>query len=501
MVLLAALLISACGSAEDTAAEQRPNILFAISDDQSWLHTGAAGDNNVATPAFDRVAREGVLFTHAFTAAPSCTPSRSAILTGQAIWRLEEGGLLMGTLPKKFDVFPLMLEESGYRIGYTGKGWGPGDYKAGGRERYPIGPVFNERTYDSVPEGIRNTDYAANFEDFLAAREDGKPFFFWFGASEPHRRYEKGGGLAKGKKTAVVSVPAFLPDTEEIRSDILDYYVEIEWFDSHLARMIQALEDRGELDNTLIVVTSDNGMPFPRAKTTLYDWGTRMPLAVRPPGGAPTGRVIDDLISHTDLAPTFLAAAGLAVPAAMTGRSLLPLLAGEEQGRVDPSRDRVFTAIERHTWTRPDGAPYPVRAIRTHEFLYIRNFEPQRWPAGDPDLDAQPQSFYGDVDRCPTKTFMLEEANMKKFAREFGLCFGRRPGEELYEIASDPGQVNNLAENPDYADIKSKLRADLESYLAETNDPRSKGQSPWDRYPYRYRDQVLLPGRDPGPSR
>ena len=261
--LALALCCAGCGAAEEPPSLDPPNILFAISDDQSWPHAGAYGDTNVSTPAFDRVAREGALFTHSFSAAPSCTPSRGAVLTGQAIWRLGEAGMLMGTFPPELDVFPRLLEDAGYDIGYTGKGWGPGDYQAAGRTEYPIGPAYNDRKYESVPDGIRNIDYATNFEQFLAAREDGKPFCFWFGASEPHRSYEKGAGLRKGKTIEAVSVPAFLPDTEEIRSDILDYYVEIEWFDSHLGRMIEALDEAGELDNTLIVVTSDKRHAVP----------------------------------------------------------------------------------------------------------------------------------------------------------------------------------------------------------------------------------------------
>lgn len=477
--------LSGCGPApESPPPAKRPNMLFAISDDVSWLHKGASGDKVVQTPAFDRVAREGVLFTHGFTAAPSCTPSRSAVLTGQHIWRLQEGGLLFGTLPAKYDVYPLMLEAAGYHVGYTGKGWGPGDYQAGGRDRYPIGRSFNDRRDDSVPEGISEIDYAANFEDFLQAKPADQPFCFWFGASEAHLPYSEGAGVAAGKKLEDVSVPPFLPDSDAVRSNILDYYVEIEWFDAHLERIVGMLEQAGELDNTLIVVTSDNGMPFPRAKTTLYDWGVRMPLAVRWGDRVKGGRVVDDFVSHTDFAPTFLAAAGLEPHAEMTGRSLLDVLFSEDQGRVDPARDKVFTAIERHTWCRPDGVPYPVRAIRNHDYLYIHNYEPGRWAAGDPDFDSPHQGIYGDVDNCETKTFMLQPANRKKFPREFELCFGKRPAEELYDVRQDVGQINNLAGEAEYAEVKQKLREQLEQYLAATKDPRAEGRSPWDDYPY-----------------
>ena len=261
---------------------KRPNILFAIADDQSWPHAGAYGDRVARTPAFDRVAKEGVLFTHSFAASPSCTPSRSAVLMGRHVWQVEEAGVLYGTIDPKYPLFTHLLEDAGYHTGFTGKGWGPGDWRAGGLKRHPNGKEYNRRLHEAAPRvGIDARDYAANFEDFLHERKAGSPFCFWFGSTEPHRPYGQGAGVRIGKKLAEVSVPPFLPDAEVVRGDLLDYYSEIEWFDEQLARMIRILEKSGELDNTLVVVTSDNGLPFPRAKTTLYDWGVRMPLAIR----------------------------------------------------------------------------------------------------------------------------------------------------------------------------------------------------------------------------
>jgi uncharacterized sulfatase len=467
---------------------KRPNILFVFSDDQSWLHTGAMGDKNVNTPAFDRIAEEGVLFTHSFTACPSCTPSRGAVLSGQDIWRIKQAGVLFGSIPSDLKIYPLMLEDSGYFIGYTGKGWVPGNFQAQGLTRYPTGKEYNSRKEGVVAIGIDKRDYAKNFEDFLKNRPRGVPFCFWFGATEPHRIYEDGVGRENGKKIEDVEVPPFWPDVKEVRSDILDYYYEIEWYDLHLKSMLAKLEEIGELDNTLIVVTSDNGMPFPRAKTTLYDWGTRMPLAIRWGEKIPGGRVVDDLVCHTDFAPTFLEAAGLNVPPEMTGKSLLPILLTKKQGIVDPKRKRVFTATERHTWCRPNGATYPVRAIRTRDYLYMRNYEPDRWPTGGPEFVSSNKTFHGDVDACPTKTFMVKAANQKKYAKEYQLCFGKRPAEELYKITDDPGQLNNLADNPKYSKTKEKLSKELTDYLTETGDPRINGEDPWQFYIYHQTD-------------
>ena len=468
----------ACGAVGDT----RPNILFAFADDQSWLHTSFHSDPTTDTPNFDRIAREGVSFTHCFSACPSCTPSRSAVLSGQHIWRLRQAGVLYGSIPKDVPLFPLLLEDAGYHVGYTGKGWVPGDPFALGRKRYPIGKEYNSARNRFVAFGLNDQDYAANFREFLRDRKDQDPFFFWFGCKEPHRVYENGIGKRLGKKVEQVNLPDFFPDDEIVRSDILDYCVEIEYFDRHLGSMIQILEEMGELDNTIIVVTSDNGMPFPRCKTTLYDWGVRMPMAIRWKG-IPSDRVIDDFVSLTDLAPTFLESAGLAVPSEMTGRSLLPMLTSKQAGRIEASRDHAVTAIERHTWCRPDGATYPSRAIRTYDYLYIRNFEPERWPTGGPTFVSSNKTFHGDVDACPTKTFMVQEK--ERFAHQYQLCFGKRPLEELYAVKDDPGQTKNLAQDHTYAEIKKSLWQRLQNTLKETGDPRVGGRDPWKSYVYR----------------
>lgn len=457
--------------------ERRPNILFAFADDQSYPHCGALGDPVVQTPVFDRVAREGVLFHNSFASCPSCTPSRSSVLTGRHIWQVEQAGVLYGTIPARYPVLTHLLQDAGYHAGYTGKSWGPGNWQAGGLTRHPNGKEYNARTLEPPAAGLDTRDYAANFEDFLADRPAEAPFFFWYGCTEPHRVYQDGVGAASGRRLEDVEVPPFWPDTELVRSDILDYYYEIEWFDRQLGRMLTKLEEIGELDNTIVVVTSDNGMPFPRAKVNLYDWGTRMPLTVRWGNRVTGGRKVDDIASHIDFAPTFLEAAGVAPPPEMTGKSLLPMLSGDGGGH-----EFALTGLERHTWCRPDGATYPIRAIRTREHLYLRNFEPDRWPTGGPEFVSSNKTFHGDVDACPTKTFMVE--NRERYSREYDLCFGKRPAEELYEVATDPGQIRNLASNPAYAEIKTKLQDQLESELKRTSDPRLEGRDPWQEYIY-----------------
>jgi uncharacterized sulfatase len=453
-----------------TARQKRPNILFCIADDWSWPHASIGGDPVVRTPAFDRVAREGVLFENAFVTAPSCTPSRGSVVTGQWHWRLEEGGNLWSTLPAKFDVYPDLLEEAGYHVGFTRKGWGPGRDAPGGRTRNPAGPRFKD------------------FRTFLEARPQGAPFCFWFGSQDPHRPYKRGSGVNSGMDPANVRVPPSLPDSAVAREDLCDYYWEVQRFDHEVGELLEMLAARGELDDTLVVITGDNGLPFPRCKSNLYDLGTHVPLALRWPSATAGRRVLEDFVSLQDLAPTFLEAAGLQATPAMTGRSLLPLLRSKESGRIESARDHVLTGKERHAWVRKGGLGYPCRAIRTCDYLYIRNFKPDRWPAGHPVDGGEPyysNRAYGDVDDCPTKTYMMEHRDAPAMRRLFESAFEKRPGEELYDLRKDPDQIHNVADDPAYASVKQTLSAQLMTELRASGDPRATGQGDiFDRYPY-----------------
>jgi arylsulfatase A-like enzyme len=448
--------------AQAPIAPQRPNILVAIADDWSWLHAGAYGDPAVRTPTIDRLAREGTRFTHAFVAAPSCTPSRAALLTGQYPHRLDEGSQLWGFLPARFAVYPELLADAGYHAGSTRKGWGPGQLAPGGRPQDPAG-----RKYD---------DFAA----FIAARPDGAPFVFWFGSQDPHRPYEAGSGARAGIDPAGVSVPPFLPDTPEVRGDIADYLFEVERFDREVGDIIAALERAGELDNTLVIVTADNGMPFPRAKATVYDGGTRVPLVVRWPGQVRAEAVSDAMVSLVDLAPTFLDVAALPPRPDMSGRSLRRLLRGE----AEDDRDRVFLERERHANVRRGDLSYPVRAVRTRDHLYIRNLRPDRWPAGDPEL-YHSVGPYGDIDDGPAKQVLLRRHTEPAIAPFFSLAMAKRPAEELYVLADDPHQRTNVATDPAHAAVLASLRDSLEAWQRDTADPRAiNDDDRWDRYPY-----------------
>ncbi len=452
-ILAALLFLSPVFCRAETKPDPRPNILYCLADDWSWPHAGVYGDPVVKTPAFDRVAREGALFSHTFSAAPSCSPSRAAMLTGQAPHRLMDGANLWGTLDRKYPVYPNILEKSGYFVGFVRKGWAPGNFLAGGRTRNPAGPNLGE------------------FKKFLAQVPKGKPFCFWFGSHQPHRPYKDGEGKAAGLDPSKVVVPPLWPDTPEVRSDILDYYANVQRFDRDVNEMLQLLEAKGMLDNTIVVMSGDNGWSFPRGKANLYDAGTRQPLAVRWPGKIKAGQKFDDFILLTDLAPTFLEVAGLKPLPEMTGHSFLGLVTGKEK---PGQRNTVFVERERHANVREGDLGYPSRAIRTREFLYIRNYAPDRWPAGDPKrwVSVGP---YGDIDDGPTKEYMMKHRDDSDVINLFKLGFEKRPPEELYEIKTDPNELTNVVEVPKFAEAKKKLSRALDKYMKDTADPRANG--------------------------
>lgn len=490
-ILLTALAASLAGGVSSRAQEAAPskpsppNVLFAIADD--WgAHAGAYGTPWVNTPGFDRVAREGVLFTKAYTPVAKCAPSRAIVLTGRHAWQLEAAGNHMAVFPPKFKSWPEVLMEHGWHMGITGKGWGPGIANdAEGKSRRITGVPYNARKLDPPADGISKNDYAANFADFLEAAPAGKPWCFWYGSTEPHRGYEFQSGVKKGGKklSDIDRVPAYWPDEETIRHDLLDYAYEVEHTDAHLVRMLGELERRGLLENTVVIVTADHGMPFPRGKGYAYPDSNRVPLAIRWPAGIGTpGRVVDDFVSFIDLAPTILDLAGIAPEstgmAAMTGRNWRPILASDRQGRVEEWRDFVLVGKERTDIGRPYDWGYPIRGIVRDDFLYLRNYEPDRWPAGNPETG------YLDTDASPTKTFLLEAGRKNRSDRFWQLNFGMRPAVELYDLANDPDAVKNLAASPDHATTAAKLEAEMTARLEEQGDPRMFGRGQvFDEYP------------------
>jgi len=487
LILITLVIITFNGCIQHPGKTQRPNILFAIADDASWNYFGAYGCDWVKTPAFDRVASEGILFTRAYTPNAKCAPSRSCILTGRNSWQLEEAANHWPAFPAKFKTYPEVLAEKGYWTGSVAKGWAPGiPGEINGKTRELTGPKFDDHKTDPPAGFISNNDYAKNFEAFLKAKPEGKPFCFWYGSHEPHRKYEFEAGIKKGGKSTneIDKVPDFWPDVDTIRTDMLDYAFEVEYFDLHLQRMLQKLEETGELSNTIVIVTADNGMPFPRIKGQVYEYSNHLPLAVMWPDGIKNpGRVADDFISFIDFAPTLLELAGVDADEAgmqpVTGKSFTNILFSGQSGQVDPERNFVLVGKERHDVGRPDDQGYPVRGIVKDKYLYLRNFKPERWPKGNPETG------YMNCDGSPTKTYILDTRRKKSITEYWQLNFGKRPSEELYNIKDDPFCMQNLISDSNFAAIKNELEEEMNKKLTEQNDPRITGNGDiFDQYEY-----------------
>lgn len=507
--LLASIALLCSGA---LSAAERPNILFLFADDWGRYASvlseveGAGSINDVVrTPNFDKIARKGVLFRNAHVNAPSCTPCRSSLLSGQYFWRTGRGAILRGAVwDDAIPAYPLLLKDAGYHLGKTYKVWSPGTpadapygrqehaYEKAGR-RFNL---FSQNVTRMVAEGrdlqaakeVLYDEVRGNFRDFLAAREANKPFCYWFGATNVHRTWIKGSGkklwgidpdALKGK------MPPYLPDVPEVREDLADYFGEIAAWDHAIGLLIDAVEKAGELDNTLIVISGDHGAPgFPHGKCNLYGFGTGVCLSVTGPG-VHGGRIVDDFVNLTDLAPTFLEAAGLPVPEVMTGRSLWPVLKSDKQGLVDPQRTWVVTGRERHVESaRADFTPYPQRALRTAEHVLIVNFRPDRWPMGDPyglDSSSPPTAeqitettrvTHPDEDAGPTKAWLIGMRHSPEWAKHYQWVYGKRPKYELYDLRQDPHETKNVADDPAYAAVKADLEKRLMDELSRTGDPR-----------------------------
>ena len=522
--LFPSLLVVACslGSANAAApakAAKQPNILLLFADDLGRYASAYADPKNpspndiISSPAFDRIAREGALFQNAFVSIPSCTPSRAALNTGRHFFRNASHSQLHHPWQKgvpdpfeKIKGMPVTLQEGGYHIGLTYKlhmrpsliGGKQNIYDKSGSNLNQYSQFLTKAEDKAVAKATILNQVRGNFRDFLAKRKPGQPFFYSFNPTNTHRKWTRGSGKAlwglnpdelKGK------LPPVIPDNAVIREDMADYLGEAMAFDAACDVLIKELEKMGELDNTIVVISGDHGAPgFPRGKCNMHDFGSRVLLAIRWPKHIAAGRDVNTPVSLIDLAPTFLAAAGLTSPDDPNGQDLLPALApGADDSKLRPS---VLIGRELHAHTSRDGnQPYPVRAIRTQDHLYIINFKPDRWPSGNsrslkqgitPSFDALANDTYAafpDIDASPSKAWMVEHRNDANMAPFLEFAWGKRPAEELYDLRKDPFQMNNLASNPEYETVRKKLRGELMTELQANNDPRLADDA-FDRAPY-----------------
>ena len=486
-LLFASTAFSLAAECKQKNSGDRPNILFVISDDQSYPNASIYGNKIFETPAFDRIAKSGVLFNNAYVTSPGSSPSRASILTGRYPWQNEEAGTHDSRFQTKYISYPFVLEKNGYHIGYTGKGWEPGNFN--GWEHNPAGPSYNTEKLTPPYTGISDCDYVANFEVFLNNRKDGQPFCFWFGCWEPHRRFEKDSYQKAKINLTNIDVPDFLPDNDVIRGDIADYALEIRWFDKQLNKILNILDSIGALENTLIIVTSDNGMAFPRAKANCYDAGIHVPLAMSWKNVIPHGRIIDEHVSLVDIASTILDAANVEPDnmQPISGKSMLPQIKSTQ----DINKNKVVLAgRERHSSSRYNNTGYPQRVIVTNEFLYIYNMHSERFPAGDPFFCVPNESDlyktgYFDIDASPTKTFLIENAGNSSITPYFLSAMAKRPQDELYNLRNDPHCMKNLANDEKYSAKLKALKKFLIEKLKETGDTRFVGNNSeiWETYP------------------
>jgi arylsulfatase A-like enzyme len=512
--ILCSLVPMLAGLAMPVLAADAPrwNILFYFGDDwgrYASCYKGIDGrpdlNDIIRTPNVDRVAKAGIVFRNAFVNAPSCTPCRSSLLSGRYFFNCNLGAILNGAVwDSNIPSYPLMLVDAGYSIGKSYKVWSPGTPKdapfGGQKYNYEEHGLQASHFSTNVEKEIKSgkslaqarqmmyDEIRANFDDFLAAREKGKPWHYFCGIQTTHRRWVKGSGkeywgiepdLLKGK------LPKFLPDVPEVRQDVADYLGECQANDAYLGVLLKRLEETGEAGRTMIVISGDHGMPgVTSGKCNLYDMGVSVPLIISIPGGK-GGRIVDDFVRLPDLAPTFMEIGGVKPPADLYGRSLLPILKSEKSGIVDATRDWVITGRERHVAAAREGnLPYPMRSLHTPDYCYIRNFEPDRWPMGSPgaladtntpttsELENATYVAFADMDSSPTKAWLIEHRFDKKWQWYYNIAFGKRPAEELYDVRKDPDMVNNLAGKPELAAVQKKLADRLMNELKRANDPR-----------------------------
>ena len=487
---LPAMLISGehTTSAENfSGTAGKPNILFCIADDASFHHFSNSGCRWVSTPNFDRIADEGISFRRCYTPNAKSAPSRAIVLTGRYSWQLKEAGNHVCNFPADIKVFTEVLSGAGYDVAYTGKGWGPGNPGVvDGKPRKLTGEPYQKEKCEPPTKAINKCDYAGNFKDFLDDNAGRRPWFFWFGSHEPHRKYVYGSGISSGDRSIddIDEVPPFWADNETTRTDMLDYGYEIEYFDSQIGKMLDELERRGMLSNTVVIVTSDNGMPFPRCKANNYEYSTHMPFAMMWLDGIKKpGRDVSSYVSFIDIAPTVLDLAGIDGESEgmceIFGRSLRCFIEDNVPEEELERRREIILGRERDDYGRPANQGYPIRAIMSDNMMLIWNLKPWLMPAGNPETG------YMDVDGSPTKTAILDMYRNNSGFYLWNLSFGPRPEYELYDIEKDPYCMNNLAEESSMQDIVRTLSLKLEKCLASQGDPRMVGDGDvFDRYPF-----------------
>ncbi|MCK5441448.1 MAG: sulfatase [Maribacter sp.] len=439
-------LLTSCADSKNQEKDKRqPNFIVFIADDAAWNDCGPYGNQAIKTPNINKLAEDGLVFDNAFLTASSCSPSRGSILTGRYPHSAGTQELHM-PFPEEQILFPGELQKAGYYTAIAGK-YHPGPWRA------EFDSIYR---YSGEPSGCKQWVKA------IQERPKDKPFFLWLASIDPHRDYEPN-IIPEPHNPEDVIVPPYLPDTDSIRKDLGLYYDEISRMDSYLGKVMEELKKQGVEDNTLVIYMADNGSPFPRSKTRLYDSGIKTPFIVRWPGVTTKART-RSLVSSIDIAPTFCELAGANIPESFQGVSFTPILYDNSV----KTRDHI---IGEHNWHDYQAHE---RAIRNHKFLYIRN--------AFPELSASPSA---DVVRSITYQEMIKLDKAGKLNEKQQDCFVKpRRAEELYDVINDPYQFNNLAEDQEYKEALTEMSRLLDTWIKETDDkiPANPTPDKFDRW-------------------
>lgn len=415
--------------------EEQLNVVFLFSDDQSMPDLGVYGNESIHTPNLDRMAEEAMVFRRAYVPSSQCSPARAGILTGRSPHSVG-GSRLHSYVSNEFSSLIELLNNDGY---YTG--------------------AYRKVHQDNIRSQLDFYRDDEDLERFFDERPDDQPFFLWFGSRDPHRPYNLE-DYDYRQDPAEVEVPDYLPDTEAVRKDLANYYAEITRFDRESGNILELLEEHDLTENTIVVMSSDNGMPFPRAKATLYEAGAKVPLIIKWPGHTDEGTFSDELVSLIDLTPTWLEAAGINVPEEMEGKSLIPVLKGNQTD----FREYIFTERNWHdNWD-------PIRAVTGDRYKLIQNYRPE--VSYIPSLDIKDSPSYQEIERLKSENEL--SGNLSWYGEN------SRPRVEFYDLNKDPGEWNNLAENPEYDSLITEYQKVLSEWMNETNDflPPPQGAFP-----------------------
>lgn len=432
-------------------AADRPNFVLIIADDIGYNDLGCYGSPDARTPHIDALAKEGIRFTQAFLTASSCSPSRSSIITGRYPHNNGNAAELHRPIPWHLPSFTGILADAGYHTALNGKDHMRWDKPPAG-ETAPT-PHFAHSLPSKIPG---NSGGHGNWVSTLDAAPADQPFFLWLAAHDAHRGWdadrqwdtEKYGPMYQPK---TLTLPPAFVDTPETRKDFASYLNEVTRFDYFVGQVVQKLKDDQKFENTYLFVLSDNGRPFPRAKTRMHDDGMKTFFVATGPAIKQPGEESASLISVIDIAPTVFELAGLDSAPTFQGRSITPVYA-------DPTAEIRPYAFSEANWHDYEALG---RSIRDGRWLYIVNHRPQFAQQGPADSVSSP-TFRAIVEAT--------EAGQSLTPAQADVLLAPRPTTELYDTHKDRTQVKNLSGHPEYASIEKRLAEALQKWSDETGD-------------------------------